>query len=81
MEKPLKALNGYDGWRNGIEVNYRKTLLQSLAPRKSLKTNRYEMKMRNKGIINLSFPGTRAKFRLNDFAENQIGLFVVNEVG
>ena len=35
MEKPLKALNGYDGWRNGIEVNYRKTLLQSLAPRKS----------------------------------------------
>ena len=37
--------------------------------------------MRNKGNINLSFPGTSAKFRLNDFAENQIGLFVVNEVG
>ena len=45
------------------------------------KTNRSEMKMRNKGNINLSFPGTRAKFRINDFAENQIGLFVVNEVG
>ena len=39
------------------------------------------MKMRNKGNINLSFPGTSAKFRVNDFAENQIGLFVVNDVG
>ena len=44
LVKPFNALNGYDGWRKGIEVKHRKTRTNVLlAPRKDIQEKQKQM--------------------------------------